>query len=82
LFLTLYEEDRSQVRCGNIPRVMAALRNTVIGLMRWAGEAKIAATCRRIAAQPALALGLIGIQLENRMTLLNYLPLDSPPLAQ
>jgi hypothetical protein len=26
-----FDEDRSQVRCGNIPQVMAALRNTVIG---------------------------------------------------
>jgi len=28
-----FDEDRSQVRSGNIPQVMAALRNTVIGLM-------------------------------------------------
>jgi predicted transposase YbfD/YdcC len=60
-----FDEDRSQVRCGNIPQVMAALRNTVIGLTRWAGETNIAAACRRFAAQPALALELIGIQLEN-----------------
>jgi predicted transposase YbfD/YdcC len=60
-----FDEDRSQVRCGNIPQVMAALRNTVIGLMRWAGYTHIAAACRRFAAQPALALGLIGIELEN-----------------
>jgi predicted transposase YbfD/YdcC len=60
-----FDEDRSQVRCGNIPQVMAALRNTVIGLMRWAGYTNIAAACRRFAAQPALALGLIGIELEN-----------------
>jgi len=60
-----FAEDRSQVRCGNIPQVMAALRNTVIGLTRWAGETNIAAACRRFAAQPALALELIGIQLEN-----------------
>jgi DNA invertase Pin-like site-specific DNA recombinase len=26
-----FDEDRSQVRCGNIPQVMAALRNTTIG---------------------------------------------------
>ena len=32
-----FDEDRSQVRCGNIPQVMATLRNTVIGLMRKAG---------------------------------------------
>jgi predicted transposase YbfD/YdcC len=59
------DEDRSQVRCGNIPQVMAAFRNTVIGLLRWAGYTNIAAACRRFAAQPALALDLIGTVLEN-----------------
>jgi predicted transposase YbfD/YdcC len=29
-----FDEDRSQVRCGNIPHVMAALRHTAIGLLR------------------------------------------------
>jgi predicted transposase YbfD/YdcC len=60
-----FDEDRSQVRCGNIPQVMAALRNTAIGLLRWAGHSNIAAACRRLAAQPAQALALIGIELEN-----------------
>ena len=60
-----FDEDRSQVRCGNIPQVMAALRNTAIGLLRWAGHTNIAAACRRLAAQPAQALALIGIELEN-----------------
>lgn len=60
-----FDEDRSQVRCGSIPQVMAALRNTVIGLMRWAGYTNIAAACRRFAAQPKAALHLIGIALEN-----------------
>jgi predicted transposase YbfD/YdcC len=60
-----FDEDRSQVRCGNIPQAMAAFRNIVIGLLRWAGYANIAAACRRFAAQPALALELIGIALEN-----------------
>jgi predicted transposase YbfD/YdcC len=60
-----FDEDRSQVRCGNIPHVMAALRNTAIGLLRWAGHTNIAAACRRLAAQPAQALALIGIALEN-----------------
>jgi predicted transposase YbfD/YdcC len=59
------DEDRSQVRCGNIPQVLAALRNTTIGLLRWAGYSNIAAACRRFAAQPDLALTLIGIKLEN-----------------
>jgi predicted transposase YbfD/YdcC len=60
-----FDEDRSQVRCGNIPQVMAALRNTAIGLLRWAGHTNIAAACRRLAAQPVQALALIGVKLEN-----------------
>jgi predicted transposase YbfD/YdcC len=60
-----FDEDRSQVRCGNIPQVMAALRNTAIGLLRCAGYSNIAAACRRLAAQPLQALALIGIALEN-----------------
>jgi len=60
-----FDEDRSQVRCGNIPQVMAALRNTTIGLLRWAGYTNIAAACRRLAAQPVQALALIGIEMEN-----------------
>jgi hypothetical protein len=47
-----FDADRSQVRGGNIPQVMAAFRNTVLGLIRQAGETKIAAACRRLAAQP------------------------------
>ena len=60
-----FDEDRSQVRGGNIPQVMAALRNTTIGLLRWAGHTNMAAACRRLAAQPAQALALIGIAFEN-----------------
>lgn len=60
-----FDEDRSQVRCGNIPQVMAALRNTTIGLLRGAGHTNIAAACRRLAAQPVQALALIGIAFEN-----------------
>jgi predicted transposase YbfD/YdcC len=57
-----FGEDHSQVRCGNIPQVMAALRNTAIGLMRIAGVTNIAAACRRFAAKPRLALKLIGVK--------------------
>jgi predicted transposase YbfD/YdcC len=56
-----FDEDRSQVRSGSIPQVMAALRNLAIGLMRLAGEPNIAAACRRYAAQPWTALALMGI---------------------
>jgi hypothetical protein len=59
------DADRSQVRCGHIPQVMAALRNTALGRLRWAGHPNSAAACRQLAAQPAQALALIGIVLEN-----------------
>src|SRR5262245_56202150 len=38
-----FDADRSPVRCGTIPHVMAALRNSAIGLLRWAGHTNIAA---------------------------------------
>jgi hypothetical protein len=56
-----FDEDRSQVRSGSIPEVMAALRNTAIGLIRSTGTTHIAATTRRLAARPAEALALLGI---------------------
>lgn len=56
-----FDEDRSQVRVGSIPEVMAALRNTAIGLIRTTGTTQIAATTRRLAARPAEALALLGI---------------------
>ena len=56
-----FDEDRSQVRRGNIPQVMAVLRNTAIGLMRFAGATNIAASCRRFAAKPRLALEIIDV---------------------
>jgi len=58
-----FDEDRSQVRCGNTPQVMSSLRNTVIGLMRHRGIENIASACRRFSAQPRLALELIGIRM-------------------
>jgi hypothetical protein len=60
-----FDEDRSQERSGNIPQLMAALRNTVIGLLRGAGYTNIAQACRHMAAQPAKALALVGIEFEN-----------------
>jgi predicted transposase YbfD/YdcC len=60
-----FDEDRSQVRVGHIPQVMAALRNTAISLLRVCGAENIAAACRRFAAQPALALAAVGIRLRE-----------------
>ncbi|MBI4491865.1 MAG: ISAs1 family transposase [Chloroflexi bacterium] len=60
-----FDEDRSQVRVGSIPEVMAAFRNAVIGLLRATGHDRIASTCRRLAAHPWEALALLGISEEN-----------------
>lgn len=60
-----FDEDRSTVRAGRIPQVMAALRNTVIGLHRALGATNIAAACRYYAAQPARPLTALGLCWEN-----------------
>ena len=49
-----FDEDRSPVRCGNTPQVMALLRNTVTGLMRHCGIMNIASACRRFSARLSL----------------------------
>ena len=60
-----FDEDRSQVRTGRVPQVLAALRNTAIGLLRSSGATNIAASCRYYAARPWEALALLGIVPEN-----------------
>jgi len=47
-----FDEDRSQVRTGNGPQIMAALRNLVITALRLAGVTNIAAALRRHARDP------------------------------
>lgn len=41
-----FDEDRSQIRTGQAPQVMATLRNTAIGILRLAGFTNIAAALR------------------------------------
>jgi predicted transposase YbfD/YdcC len=60
-----FDEDRSTVRAGAIPRVLAAFRNTAIGVHRLSGATNIAAACREYQAQPALALTALGLHWEN-----------------
>jgi hypothetical protein len=60
-----FGEDASQVRSGSIPQVMAAVRNTVIGLLRQTGTANLVAARRYYAANPAAALALLGVTIEN-----------------
>ncbi len=60
-----FDEDHSQVRVGNTPQVMAALRNAAIALHRLAGETNIASACRRTAAHPRHTLALLGLTLRR-----------------
>jgi len=53
-------EDACRVRSGSAPQVLAATRNTVIGLLHRAGAKSIASAQRRLAWNPQLALKLIG----------------------
>lgn len=55
-------EDASQVRSGAAPQVLAALRNTVIALVRDAGWTNIAAALRHYAWQPGAALAVLGLR--------------------
>jgi len=48
----LYDEDRSSVRTGHAPRVMAILRSTAISVLRLTGETSIAAATRHHARNP------------------------------
>ena len=56
-----FREDASQVRTASRFRVMATLRNFVIGLIRQAGYTKIAATIRKVRNDPHLLLTLMGL---------------------
>lgn len=51
-----FDEDRSQIRTGNAPRVMATLRNTAISLLRLSGWTNIARAVRHHARDPERAL--------------------------
>lgn len=56
-------EDASQVRSGSAPQVLAALRNTIVALLRRAGHTNIAAALRATAwqSQSGAPLRLLGI---------------------
>lgn len=54
-----FDEDRSQVRVGSGPQVMAALRNTAVGLLRLNGVRNIAAATRTCAWHAARAITLV-----------------------
>ncbi len=47
-----FDEDRSQVRTGPLPRIMASLRNTALNLLRLIGRTEIAAATRHHSHHP------------------------------
>ena len=54
-----YQEDKSLVRTGNAPRVMASLRSLAISLLRLDGHVNIAAANRHHARDPQRTLKLL-----------------------
>jgi predicted transposase YbfD/YdcC len=54
-----YQEDKSLVRTGNAPRVMATIRSLAISLLRLDGHDNIAATNRHHARDPQRTLKLL-----------------------
>jgi len=56
-----FDEDRSQVRKGAGPRMMATLRNIAINLFRLAGARYVASALRACARRASRALRLIGL---------------------
>jgi len=57
----VFDEDRAQTRQGQLPHVMATLRNLTIALLRASGYQHIARARRRFAARPHEALDLLGL---------------------
>jgi len=56
-------EDKSTVHCENGPKIMAALRNTVVSLLRHAGFSTIAARMRYNSTHPQAALEVLSLSL-------------------
>jgi len=54
-----YQEDKSLVRTGNAPRVMASLRSAAISLLRLDGHVNIATADRHHARDPQRTLRLL-----------------------
>ena len=61
----LFDQDASQVRCGNIPQVMCALRNATKSLLCTSKNIAIASAFRHFSANPKEALTLLGANIDN-----------------
>ena len=61
-----FDEDRSQVRRGAGPQVMATLRNLAVSLLRLAGARYIAPALRHLGwREPSTIFRLLGIDLQD-----------------
>ena len=56
-------EDKSMTHCDNGPKIMAALRNTAVSLLRHAGFSTIAARMRYNSTHPQAALEVLSLSL-------------------
>ena len=54
-----FDEDRSAVRTGNAPQVIATLRNTIVGILRLAGWTNIASALRHHGRDPHRPIELL-----------------------
>lgn len=57
----VFDEDRSQIRKGNGPRMMATLRNLAISLLRLAGASSIAKALRWCGRDVSRCIRLVGL---------------------
>jgi len=57
-----FDEDRSQVRTGNGPRMLATLRNLAISVLRLAGASSIAKALRWCSRNVDACCRLIGLR--------------------
>lgn len=56
----VFREDRSRIRTGAAPQILAALRNAILTLLHRSGHHAITATCRTFAVYPRRAFALIS----------------------
>ena len=55
-----FDEDRSQLRKGSAPQIMAGIRNLAIGALHAAGHTGTAPVLRWVSRQPIRALAILG----------------------
>lgn len=57
-----FDEDRSQLRKGSAPQILAGLRNLAVGAFHTAGRTKIASSLRWVSRDPTRALDILSQQ--------------------